>query len=82
MTRRGQRKAASISGVSPSARRVTLGAAGHAPRGGSRWARLCPVDLGVMGRVAAGEDGARLGKGGWVIRNIAAPGTLCAGVKA
>ncbi len=45
------RKAASISGASRSARRVTL-------------AGLSPVDLVVMGCVAAGEDGARLGKGG------------------
>ena len=45
------RKAASISGASRSARRVAL-------------AELSPVDLFVMGCVAAGEDGARLGKGG------------------
>jgi 5-formyltetrahydrofolate cyclo-ligase len=45
------RKAASISGASRSARRVAL-------------ADLSPVDLVVMGCVAAGEDGARLGKGG------------------
>jgi 5-formyltetrahydrofolate cyclo-ligase len=45
------RKAASISGASRSARRVTL-------------AGITPVDLVVMGCVAAGEDGARLGKGG------------------
>ncbi|MBV9451404.1 MAG: 5-formyltetrahydrofolate cyclo-ligase [Streptosporangiaceae bacterium] len=45
------RKAASIKGASRSARRVTL-------------AELSPVDLVVMGSVAAGEDGARLGKGG------------------
>ena len=45
------RKAASISGATRSARRVTL-------------AELSPVDLVVMGCVAAGEDGARLGKGG------------------
>ena len=45
------RKAASISGASRSARRVTLD-------------DLSPVDLVVMGCVAAGEDGARLGKGG------------------
>src|SRR6202035_3988975 len=45
------RKAASISGATRSARRVTL-------------AQLSPVDLVVMGCVAAGEDGARLGKGG------------------
>jgi 5-formyltetrahydrofolate cyclo-ligase len=45
------RKAASIRWASRSARRVTL-------------AELSPVDLVVMGSVAAGEDGARLGKGG------------------
>jgi 5-formyltetrahydrofolate cyclo-ligase len=45
------RKAASISGATRSARRVTL-------------AGLSPVDLVVMGSVAAAEDGARLGKGG------------------
>ena len=45
------RAAASIRGASRSARRVTL-------------AELSPVDLVVMGCVAAGEDGARLGKGG------------------
>jgi 5-formyltetrahydrofolate cyclo-ligase len=45
------RRAASISGAARSARRVTL-------------AGLSPVDLVVMGSVAAGEDGARLGKGG------------------
>jgi len=45
------RKAASISGASRSARRVTLD-------------ELAPVDLVVMGCVAAGEDGARLGKAG------------------
>jgi 5-formyltetrahydrofolate cyclo-ligase len=45
------RRAASISGATRSARRVTL-------------AELSPVDLVVMGSVAAGEDGARLGKGG------------------
>jgi 5-formyltetrahydrofolate cyclo-ligase len=45
------RKAASISGATRSARRVTL-------------AEVSPVDLVVMGCVAAGEDGARLGKGG------------------
>jgi len=45
------RKAASISGASRSARRVAL-------------AELTPVDLVVMGSVAAGEDGVRLGKGG------------------
>jgi 5-formyltetrahydrofolate cyclo-ligase len=45
------RKAASIAGASRSARRVTL-------------EELAPVDLVVMGCVAVGEDGARLGKGG------------------
>jgi 5-formyltetrahydrofolate cyclo-ligase len=45
------RKAASIRGAERSARRVTL-------------ADLSPVDLVVMGSVAAGLDGARLGKGG------------------
>jgi 5-formyltetrahydrofolate cyclo-ligase len=45
------RKAASISGATRSARRVTLN-------------ELTPVDLVVMGSVAVGEDGARLGKGG------------------
>jgi 5-formyltetrahydrofolate cyclo-ligase len=45
------RKAASISGASRSARRVML-------------EELAPVDLVVMGCVAVGEDGARLGKGG------------------
>jgi 5-formyltetrahydrofolate cyclo-ligase len=45
------RKAASISGATRSARRVRLDG-------------LSPVDLVVMGCVAAGEDGARLGKGG------------------
>jgi 5-formyltetrahydrofolate cyclo-ligase len=45
------RKAASISGATRSARRVML-------------ADVAPVDLVVMGSVAAGEDGARLGKGG------------------
>jgi 5-formyltetrahydrofolate cyclo-ligase len=45
------RKAASISGAARSARRVRL-------------ADLDPVDLVVMGSVAAAEDGARLGKGG------------------
>ena len=45
------RKAASISGASRSARRVAL-------------ADLSPVDLVVMGSVAAAEDGSRLGKGG------------------
>jgi 5-formyltetrahydrofolate cyclo-ligase len=45
------RMAASISGAARSARRVML-------------ADLDPVDLVVMGCVAAAEDGARLGKGG------------------
>lgn len=45
------RKAASISGAARSARRVML-------------SELSPVDLVVMGCVAVGEDGARLGKGG------------------
>jgi 5-formyltetrahydrofolate cyclo-ligase len=45
------RKASSIKGASRSARRITL-------------AELSPVDLVVMGCVAAGADGARLGKGG------------------
>lgn len=45
------RKAASISGAARSARRVLL-------------SEVSPVDLVVMGSVAAGEDGARLGKGG------------------
>jgi 5-formyltetrahydrofolate cyclo-ligase len=45
------RKAASISGATRSARRVAV-------------ADLSPVDMVVTGCVAAGEDGARLGKGG------------------
>jgi 5-formyltetrahydrofolate cyclo-ligase len=45
------RKAASIAGAARSARRVTLD-------------EVTPVGLVVMGCVAAGEDGARLGKGG------------------
>src|SRR5208282_1337543 len=45
------RKASSIKGATRSPRRVTL-------------ADLSPVDLVVMGSVAAAEDGARLGKGG------------------
>ncbi|GAA1890828.1 5-formyltetrahydrofolate cyclo-ligase [Asanoa iriomotensis] len=45
------RRAASIRGATGSARRVAV-------------AELAPVDLVVMGCVAAGEDGARLGKGG------------------
>src|SRR5258707_1418195 len=47
------RKAASISGAARSARRVPP-------------ADLSPVDLVAMGCVAAGADGARLGKGGGV----------------
>jgi 5-formyltetrahydrofolate cyclo-ligase len=45
------RKAASIAGAARSARRVQL-------------SDLAPVDLVIMGSVAAAEDGARLGKGG------------------
>jgi 5-formyltetrahydrofolate cyclo-ligase len=45
------RQASSISGAARSARRVTL-------------AELGPVDLVVVGSVAAAADGARLGKGG------------------
>ncbi|MDP9792040.1 5-formyltetrahydrofolate cyclo-ligase [Catenuloplanes nepalensis] len=45
------RRAASIAGATRSARRVPV-------------AELTPVDLVVTGCVAAGEDGARLGKGG------------------
>jgi 5-formyltetrahydrofolate cyclo-ligase len=45
------RKAASISGASRSARRVSL-------------AELAPVGLVVIGSVAVAEDGTRLGKGG------------------
>jgi 5-formyltetrahydrofolate cyclo-ligase len=45
------RKAASISGATRSARRVSV-------------SELAPVDLVVMGSVAVGADGARLGKGG------------------
>ncbi|HEY2947252.1 MAG TPA: 5-formyltetrahydrofolate cyclo-ligase [Micromonosporaceae bacterium] len=45
------RRAASIRGASRSARRVAI-------------ADLAPVDMVVMGCVAAGEDGTRLGKGG------------------
>ena len=45
------RAAASISGATRSGRRVALSG-------------LTPVDVVVMGSVAAGEDGARLGKGG------------------
>ena len=45
------RKASSIKGASRSARRISVG-------------ELEPVDLVVAGCVVAGEDGARLGKGG------------------
>ena len=45
------RQASSIKGASRSARRVSV-------------EELAPVDLVVAGSVAAGEDGARLGKGG------------------
>ncbi len=67
------RKAASISGAARSARRVTL-------------AELSPVDLVVMGCVAAAEDGARLGKGGGfadleyalaAAAGLIGPGTVC-----
>lgn len=67
------RKAASISGASKSARRVTLD-------------ELTPVDLVVMGCVAVGEDGARLGKGGGfadleyalaTAAGLIGPGTVC-----
>jgi 5-formyltetrahydrofolate cyclo-ligase len=67
------RTAASISGATRSARRVTL-------------AQLDPVDLVVMGCVAAGEDGARLGKGGGfadleyalaAAAGLIGPGTVC-----
>jgi 5-formyltetrahydrofolate cyclo-ligase len=67
------RKAASISGASRSARRVTLD-------------ELTSVDLVVMGCVAAGEDGARLGKGGGFAdlefalasaAGLIGPGTVC-----
>ena len=67
------RKAASISGAARSARRVTL-------------AELAPVDLVVMGSVAAGDDGARLGKGGGfadleyalaAAAGLIGPGTVC-----
>jgi 5-formyltetrahydrofolate cyclo-ligase len=66
-------KAASISGASRSARRIRL-------------ADLSPVDLVVMGSVAAGEDGARLGKGGGfadlefalaTAAGLIGPGTIC-----
>jgi len=67
------RKAASISGATRSARRVRL-------------ADLCAVELVVMGSVAAGEDGARLGKGGGFadlefalasIAGLIGPDTVC-----
>jgi 5-formyltetrahydrofolate cyclo-ligase len=67
------RKAATISGASRSARRVTL-------------AELQPVDLVVMGCVAVSADGARLGKGGGfadleyalaTAAGLIGPGTLC-----
>jgi 5-formyltetrahydrofolate cyclo-ligase len=67
------RKAASITGASRSARRVAL-------------SELSPVDLVVMGCVAAGEDGARLGKGGGfadleyalaTAAGLIGPGTVC-----
>ena len=67
------RKAASIGGATRSALRVTL-------------AGLSPVDLVVMGCVAAGEDGARLGKGGGfadlefalaTAAGLIGPGTVC-----
>jgi 5-formyltetrahydrofolate cyclo-ligase len=67
------RQAASISGAARSARRVAL-------------AELSPVDLVVMGCVAAGRDGARLGKGGGfadleyalaTAAGLIGPATLC-----
>jgi 5-formyltetrahydrofolate cyclo-ligase len=67
------RRAASISGASRSARRVALD-------------ELSPVDLVVMGSVAAGADGARLGKGGGfadlefalaTAAGLVGPGTVC-----
>ena len=67
------RAAASISGATRSARRVAL-------------TELTPVDLVVMGSVAAGEDGARLGKGGGfadleyalaTAAGLIGPGTIC-----
>jgi 5-formyltetrahydrofolate cyclo-ligase len=67
------RAAASISGAARSARRVTL-------------AELPEVELVVMGCVAAGEDGARLGKGGGfadlefalaAAAGLIGPGTVC-----
>jgi len=68
------RKAASISGAARSARRVALD-------------ELSPVDLVVMGCVAVGEDGARLGKGGGfadlefalaTAAGLIGPATVCA----
>jgi 5-formyltetrahydrofolate cyclo-ligase len=68
------RKASSISGASRSARRVAL-------------AELSPVDLVVMGSVAASPDGARLGKGGGfadlefalaTAAGLIGPATVCA----
>ena len=67
------RRAASIKGAVRSARRVAL-------------AELPAVDLVVMGCVAAGEDGARLGKGGGFAdlefalasaAGLIGPGTVC-----
>jgi 5-formyltetrahydrofolate cyclo-ligase len=67
------RRAASISGASRSAQRVAL-------------TDLEPVDLVVMGCVAAGEDGSRLGKGGGfadleyalaTAAGLIGPGTVC-----
>ena len=67
------RKASSISGAARSARRVTL-------------SELSPVDLVVMGSVAASADGARLGKGGGfadlefalaTAAGLIGPGTVC-----
>jgi 5-formyltetrahydrofolate cyclo-ligase len=67
------RQAASISGAARSARKVTL-------------AEVAPVDLVVMGCVAAGADGARLGKGGGfadleyalaTAAGLIGPGTVC-----
>ena len=67
------RKASSITGAARSARRVTL-------------SELVPVDLVVMGSVAASADGARLGKGGGfadlefalaATAGLIGPGTVC-----
>jgi 5-formyltetrahydrofolate cyclo-ligase len=67
------RKASSISGAARSARRVTL-------------SELSPVDMVVMGSVAASADGARLGKGGGfadlefalaTAAGLIGPGTVC-----